>query len=130
MGENRCNGCNEISVKLKIRKLFQRLILIRVNVVDNNVGPEVNVPLYWIVDSKQYHLRMIVFHDVEREHFSSLMARGGRWYSSQRDSENIRRETFLRYMGVIEGEEWNGNLGHWGNAKIFLVIYSRRGGEV
>ena len=101
--ENRCNGCNELSVnRLKIKKLFQMLIIIRVNAVDHiNPAPVVRVPFSWPVDNKDYYLRTIVFHDAEREHFSSLTIVRGRWYSSQGLVEALGGEIVLRDMGII-----------------------------
>ena len=132
LGENRCNGCNELSMnRLKIRKLFQILIIIRMNAVDHiNAAPVVRMPLSWLVDSKQYYLRTIVFHDAHREHFSSLTNIRGRWYSSQGVFGDLGGETVLQDMGLIEGNEWDGRLGRGIDAKIFMVIYSRRRDEL
>jgi hypothetical protein len=125
--ENRCNGCNKLSMnRLKIKKLFQRLIIIRVNVVDHiNPPPVIRVPFSWLVDSKDYYLRMIVFHDAEREHFSSLTIIRDRWYSSQGLIGSLGEEIVLRDLGLVEGNEWDGRLGRSNSAKIFMVIYSQ-----
>ena len=126
--ENRCNGCNELSVnRLKIKKLFQMLIIIRVNAVTHiNPSPMVSVPFSWLIDNKDYYLRTIVFHDAQREHFSSLTIIKGRWYSSQGLVGALEGEIILRDMGMVEGSEWDGRLGRGNSAKIFMVIYSRR----
>lgn len=81
------------------------------------MAPVVRVPLYWLVDNKQYYLRTIVFHDAGREHFNSLTNIRGHWYSSQGIVGDLGGETIFRDMGIIEGDEWDGRLGRGMDAK-------------
>ena len=114
---------------MKFRKKFKDVILIRVNSLDNTAPPHVLVPIIWHTDNNIYKLRVIVFHNAEINHYSSLVVKRGHFYTSQRKVGDLSGNATLCYEGPIFGADWpapawDGQTGRPKDARIYLVVYT------
>jgi hypothetical protein len=126
-----CSTCGQ-SVTFRIRRKLSQLLFIEVRTGIDDAQyppPRVTVPLTYISGNDRYQLISIIFHHANLHHFSSLIRKDSKWYTSQNPTTPnvLRNECRLAQCGNIahDAREWDGIMGRLPAARISFVVYIR-----